>query len=125
MILLKFWQSIVWFLLILYGSLAPKQSLDDSLFLFQHQDKVIHFILYAVLILLFIYNYSNYSVVGQRIIVISFIAFSGMSLGIEFLQPIMSARTCDIFDFLANVSGLLIGIVIVRLFVLKKNIFST
>lgn len=114
MIIRKFWVSILWFLCILYGSLAPKDSLEPEWFLFKHQDKLIHFMLYGVLMILFLRNYSSYALLTKRIYVLTPISFVCISICIEILQPIVSQRSFEVVDILSNAIGVVIGIVVFR-----------
>lgn len=112
MILRKFWISILWFLFILYGSLVPKDSLEPEWFLFQHQDKVIHCILYGVLIILFLRNYSSYASLYKRVYVATAISLVSISICIEILQPIVSQRSFEVVDIVSNAMGVVIGIIV-------------
>jgi len=107
----QYWQSCIWFCCILYASFAPKQNLDNRFLLFEHQDKVIHAIMYGVLILLVLLNSKKRYTLSRQSIVIIFICVIALSLSIEFLQPILSNRTFDISDFYANSIGAVIGII--------------
>lgn len=112
MILRKFWISILWFLFILYGSLAPKDSLEPEWFLFKHQDKLIHFMLYGVLIILFFRNYSSYASLYKRVYVVTGISLVSISICIEILQPIVSQRSFEVVDIVSNAMGVVIGIIV-------------
>ena len=109
--------GIAWSLLIVLVCLMPANNLPSSSFLsFKGADKLIHFALYAVLLILVgkgLVNYfkSSYSI--NRIIFIAFLYCFFLGVGIEFLQSIfVVGRLGDVFDVLANAIGASTGIVI-------------
>ncbi|HON52398.1 MAG TPA: VanZ family protein [Bacteroidales bacterium] len=120
MIIRKFWMTILWFLLILYGSFTPKNTLNPEWFLFKHQDKVIHSVLYGVLMILFLYNYSSYSQLQKRVFVYASVSFICISFCIEILQPILSQRSFEFADILSNAIGLFLGMAGYRLIFYKR-----
>ena len=106
--------GIVWSLLILSVCLMPGDNLPSSSFLsFKGADKLIHTTLYLVLIILVgkgLLKYFNSSYSRNRIIVIAFLYCLFLGIGIEFIQSVfVAARSGDIFDVLANVTGVFIG----------------
>lgn len=118
---LQYWQSLLWFVGILYGSFAPKQTLDQRFFLFENQDKVVHGIMYLVFIILCLYNTQKQQSITIKMYTLFFIGIATMSLSIEFLQPILSNRTCDMMDFLSNTIGVTIGLFCFLYFFKTKN----
>jgi glycopeptide antibiotics resistance protein len=107
---LQYWQSLLWFVGILYGSFAPKQTLDQRLFLFENQDKVVHGFMYLGFIFLCLNNTKKAHQITTKMYALFFVGIAALSLSIEFLQPILSNRTCDMMDFLANLIGAIIGL---------------
>jgi VanZ family protein len=92
----------------------PGDNLPSSSFLsFKGADKLIHTTLYLVLIILVgkgLLKYFNSSYSRNRIIVIAFLYCLFLGIGIEFIQSVfVAARSGDIFDVLANVTGAFIG----------------
>ena len=118
---LQYWQSMLWFLGILYGSFAPKQTLDQRLFLFENQDKVVHGLMYLGLIILCLNNTKKEHQLTTKMYALFFIGIAALSLSIEFLQPILSNRSCDMIDFSANTIGITIGLVSFLLFFKTKK----
>ena len=109
--------GLAWTLLILLVCLIPGDNLPNSSFLsFKGADKLIHFTLYLVLLIVVgkgLVNYFNPSYSSNRIIVIAFLYCLFLGIGIEFIQSVFVAgRLGDFFDVLANAIGSSIGILI-------------
>ena len=109
--------GIAWTLLILLVCLMPGDNLPSSSFLsFKGADKLIHFTLYLVLLIVVgkgLVNYFNPSYSSNRIIVIAFLYCLFLGVGIEFIQSVFVAgRVGDIFDVLANGIGASVGAII-------------
>jgi len=109
--------GLAWTLLILLVCLMPGDNLPSSSFLsFKGADKLIHFTLYLVLLILVgkgLVNYFKPSYSSNRIIVIAFLYCLFLGIGIEFIQSVFVAgRLGDFFDVLANAIGSSIGVLI-------------
>ena len=103
--------SIIWILLIVFLSLFPSTSFDNSSFLiFPHFDKIIHVFLYFILtitILSGLYKYKNqYSkiLIYTISLLITIILGGFMELVQGYMGPIIG-RGLDIFDFFSNIAG--------------------
>jgi VanZ family protein len=108
--------GIAWSTLILVVCLMPSGNLPSSSFLsFKGVDKLIHFALYAVLLILVgkgLVNYFKFSYSINRIIVIAFLYCFFLGVGIECVQSVfVVGRLGDVFDVLANTIGAFTGIV--------------
>lgn len=117
----QYWQSILWFFVILYGSFTPQDSLDPRFYFFENQDKVIHALMYLILILLFVINYSKIQKPTISHIILFWVIMCSISMLIEILQPILSNRTYDLLDFASNSVGGIIGIITFKIFSIKKG----
>ena len=109
--------GLAWTLLILLVCLIPGDNLPNSSFLsFKGADKLIHFTLYLVLLIVVgkgLVNYFNPSYSSNRIIVIAFLYCLFLGIGIEFIQSVFVAdRLGDVFDVLANGIGSSTGVLI-------------
>lgn len=116
--LCRFLPFSLWLVAILVASFMPSQHIRSSWFLFPNEDKLIHFCMYFGLSFLFVWAYikeKKASIAFLLIVALIVSLFSGV---IEILQPILSNRTSDISDFIANSLGALFGSFI---FVLKRN----
>jgi VanZ family protein len=85
---------------LLPGSSAPVRLLSDLAL----GDKVIHFCAYAVLALL--------PAVGLRfsMAVVCVVVTELVGVALEFAQTVVSGRSCDIHDIVANTGGVIAGI---------------
>ena len=109
--------GLAWTLLILLVCLMPGDNLpSSSFFCFKGADKLIHFTLYLVLLILIgkgLVSYFKSSYSSTRIIVISYLYCLFLGIGIEFIQSVFVAgRLGDFFDVLANAIGSSIGVFI-------------
>lgn len=101
--------TLLWFLAILIASFMPSQHIQKSWFLFENEDKLVHACMYLGLALLFLLNSRRNFNITQKFICISVITVCVLGGIIELLQPIISNRTCDFSDFVANSCGAIIG----------------
>ncbi len=118
----KYKFSILIFLVIVTISLVNTQSISiDEKMLFKHFDKVVHLLMYFTLTFIFaIENFisSNYKINKLKffaVITISFIVGVGMELAQSYLT---TYRSGDFFDEMANLSGVIVAVLI---FLLLKN----
>ena len=115
--LLRFAPTILWLTAILVASFMPSQHLSPKLMLFPNQDKVIHFIMYFGLTFLFLYDARKSRKLSNTFIIVSVLSIACLSGLIEFLQPILSNRSKDGYDFFANGTGAaMAGLIIKFLF---------
>jgi len=117
----SFWKSACWLIVILYLSLMPGDGLPRvPLFAIPHFDKLIHLGFYFILTLLLIRPFSSFT---RRAYVYSLILASLLSGCVEILQEkIAVLRHGDIYDFLANLTGILLALLFYRLFISGKKI---
>lgn len=99
-------------LIILYLSFMEVGGLPSSKFFeFKRADIIIHFLMYSFLsFALFIessYRATNISVRNKPwVFIFILISFGAV---VEILQPIVSNRSCEFFDFTANILGVIWG----------------
>lgn len=113
--------TIVWSLVILFLSLYPFQVKADSIQLWQHTDKIIHFSMYAVLtfFVALCVNPKNWLDNKSWLIVV---ICSLYGIIIELLQEIMKlGRSFDFLDIIANSLGVFFALT--GYFTLKKHKF--
>jgi len=117
----NFWKPTCWLIVILYLSLMPGNDLPRvPLFNIPHFDKLIHLGFYFVLALLLIRPFSSFT---RRAYIYSLILASLLSGCVEILQEkIAVLRHGDIYDFLANLTGILLALLFYRLFISGKKI---
>ena len=101
------WLFWSWLLFILIASFLPASEIPEITFLLS-PDKIVHFILYAVLVIFMKLAYSKMNL----LIIIGFSILLGVS--IEIMQPILSDRFFDNYDIVANSIGTFIGIIVLK-----------
>ena len=116
---------LLWVVLISVLSLMPSGSFNESIFLFKHQDKVIHFVFYFIYALLF--HRFLFKVIECRLATMALISgvvpvvFSGI---IEITQEyLISNRHADFFDFIFNIAGAVAGVYLYQL-VIRQRFFK-
>jgi VanZ family protein len=119
----SFWKPACWLVIILYLSLMPGDGLPRvPLFAIPHFDKLIHLGFYFVLTLLLI---RPFSALTHRPYMYSLVTASLLSGLVEILQEkIAVLRHGDLYDFLANLTGILIALLFYRFLLLGKKIES-
>ena len=116
---LNYWKSIAVVCCILYLSFAPPSTFND-IPSFENEDKLVHFLMYAGLccILIFDFRLANKqnktkSLIGYLLCMV-FPALLGGS--VEILQPMYFGRGGSWFDMSANVIGILSAWVFMHVF---------
>ena len=109
---MRFTIAIIWVIIIAFLHFVPSSSVPDfSLTFFFHLDKLIHVILFMFGVYFFAIAYKE----KQKNmflcpIIISFILYGGL---LEFMQGIIfKNRISDIYDFIADIIGVFIGVFI-------------
>ena len=109
----------LWFLLILIGSLIPPNNIPDI----QFSDKLIHAIFYGILaFLLFLAVDQQNKKTNTLVSRWKAVLFIGLSAGavVELIQMYLTeSRSGEWLDVIANISGMLIALIIAEK--LKKN----
>ena len=106
---LRYTPTILWLAAILFASFMPSQHIKTSWLLFPNEDKVIHICMYLGLSALFLINSRHFFAITTKKVIITIVAICILSGAIEVLQPILSNRTCDLDDFIANSFGAILG----------------
>lgn len=109
--------SWLWLSLVIMASLVPKPKSYVCKMIKKLQqlasqsdiDKNVHLVFYFLLVFLFILGYANYKM--RVLLFFAAILLSGI---IEILQPLVThgIRKCDIHDFVFNVLGCSLGLVL-------------
>ena len=121
--------SWLWLSIVIVASLVPKpksyvrQMIKKLLRIMgtPEMDKNVHFIFYFLLVFFFIMAYK--STKWRTFIFVGAIVISGI---IEVIQPMVthSSRKCDFNDFMYNISGCLLGLVLALSFEFFYNSFQ-
>ncbi len=103
----------VWVLVIIVLSLMPKSSLGmEKVKLFENSDKIVHFMMYAILTILAIMAFKKRDVCTKRCLTIISIFSIFLGVMMEFLQEYLDiGRSFDTFDILANTTGVIFVII--------------
>jgi VanZ family protein len=122
-----FWLGItvLWTLFLLGILLAPGNDLKTPNFLeFRYFDKVVHFGLFFVTETLYVSMVWFIPRFSTRI-KLSILVGVVLAAGTEFAQFFIPYRDMDIYDFLADITGLFLGIAAVLIFrrISEKNTF--
>lgn len=117
--ILKYWKPILIALVICYGSLASSSNLNKVNFLaFKNIDKLIHFLMYAALSLLFFIAFkknSQFKRKEQIIITLMLVISYGLIMEV-FQFYFTNDRSAELMDAFANILGSLFGLLIVPIF---------
>lgn len=101
--------TFIWLLLITILCLIPQKELPEVRGI-PHLDKFVHFVLYFVMAVLSLFVFSRYTPSHKIIIVAGIFIFSFF---IEVMQGILPfGRTFSFTDLLANLSGILAGLLL-------------
>jgi cytochrome b561 len=114
-----FLPAIMWALFILTISLVPASKIPSiSILQLKYADKIIHFVMYfyfAALISMGFYLQIGYNL--KRNYFISFIIPFFFASATEIMQRfLISDRSGDLYDMLANLAGIIAGVFIARVF---------
>lgn len=96
---------------------------ENKFFQFRRSDLIVHFLMYAFLsVVFFSERYKNIRNENIKLIWKIFLGLIFFGATIEILQPILSNRSCEFFDFVANILGVFAGFFTHRLWlkVLKR-----
>lgn len=117
--ILLFWKPVLWLAFICYGLFLPANNLPIKPFLMiPHFDKLVHFSLFFVLCLLLFRPFKLLKMKRYFWAPLISILLSG---SLEIIQhTISSSRHTDIYDFTANISGVLLSILFYYFFVSEK-----
>lgn len=107
---------------VLYFSLSPHPLGSEAALIFPRADKVIHFLMYAIVVTVYLLDYvkycnprtvSNYSLV---LLTLAAIALGGI---MEILQGFTDRRSSDFVDFVANTCGALVAATVARVWLMS------
>jgi len=109
-----FWPAIIWGIFIFIISSFPGDDIPKSFMInIPFADKIIHFFLYFLLVLLILFGYLRKSKTILTIRKFLFVFSISLLYGIllEVLQDLLfTMRSADLFDIAANAAGSFIGL---------------
>ena len=91
---------------------------------FEWSDKLIHLVIYFFLYLTFYYSLKNQNklvILNDKVLLFSVIFTSVYGASDEFHQYFVPNRSCDIYDWLADVSGGLIALCVILIYNKSKQ----
>lgn len=114
--LLVFWKPLLWLAIICYALFIPASDLPVKPFMnIPYFDKIVHFTLFFVLCIFLLRPFKKLRTSYYLWAPLLSVALSAL---LEFSQRIITpSRTSDIYDFLANTTGVLVATLFFRLFV--------
>lgn len=112
---MKFTIAIIWVIIIAILHSIPGSSDPDFSFTFFHLDKLIHIILFMLGVYFFAIAYKEKQIKMFLIpLIISFISYGGF---LEIMQSVIfKNRFSDIYDWIADIIGVFIGVLIFHKF---------
>lgn len=108
---------IIYWLIIFIGTSLPSTSYVD---VFEISDKLKHFSAYLVLAILLALNLhfqAKWKGIAQNYLISTFIICTFYGLIDEIHQMLVPNRSAEFLDWLADLSGTLIGILVIRIFI--------
>lgn len=115
-----FWKPFIWLALICYGLFVPASEIPMQPFLkIPHFDKLVHFTLFFVLCLLLVKPFKELKW-RHFITAPLFSLFLSFTLEIS-QQTISSTRSSNIYDFIANATGVAAAVLFYAFFVSGKK----
>ena len=120
-----YWPAILWGMFILYATLTPGKSLPSvSLFRF---DKLIHLMIFGTFAWLVLRGLRLRSVATDGKIKTMLYSLIGLcsilfGIGIEWLQNFIPDRSADIYDVIANTTGIILAQIVFYLLYRNKSL---
>ena len=118
--ILSFWKPALWLAIICYGLFVPASSLPTKPFLsIPHFDKIVHFSLFFGLNILLMRPLKKLNLKYYLLAPAISVSFG---LVLEYEQHIITiSRNTDIYDFFANVTGIIVATAFYYFFVSGKK----
>jgi VanZ family protein len=117
--LLSYYRSITIFLLILIASTIPSSEVKKvTWFSIPNFDKIVHLGMYFCFSFVLIFDISKHKPDFSKLKIYSISVLVALSYGglLEIIQGTLTkSRSADIFDFLFNIAGALIGVAVWKL----------
>ncbi len=114
-----FVKPFIWLILICYGLFLPSKDLPVKQLQIPHFDKIIHFGLFFVLGLLL---FRPFKKLGSKYMVWAPLSAAVVSTILESVQhTISSTRNSNIYDLMANISGILFSILVFHFLISGKK----
>jgi VanZ family protein len=108
----KLFLAIIWLIVICFLILTPGDNLPDGPKLFPHADKVVHFSMFYLLLILWGFAIDEFEWKISRNSQLLGLLWIGIifAMVLEQLQKIVPNRNFDYVDMISNVTGVVFGI---------------
>jgi VanZ family protein len=114
----KYKWSLLWTLTILTLTFLPKDDLPSMTFGLKHIDKVVHFVFYFILIILYLFESGKGT--NRPSWIFGFILCLFLGIGTEFGQRYLNmGRNFEKADMIANLLGSISGIILFKVLLIK------
>jgi VanZ family protein len=115
-----FWKPITWLAIICYGLFIPANELPTKPFInFPHFDKFVHAFLFFVLSLLLFRPYKKLNLKYYFFAPATALFFGALLESVQ--RFLSSSRSSDFYDFIANLSGIVLSVFFYRFLVRNKK----
>ncbi|KPK86975.1 MAG: hypothetical protein AMS27_03855 [Bacteroides sp. SM23_62_1] len=109
-----FWKTIVWAVIIIILSCLPDDHIESQKWnILPHQDKILHFLFYSILSILFIREYQKHSrrpELNSVIFAISFVFIIAFGTILEIIQEkFVRSRNGELMDLLFDIFGFVLA----------------
>ncbi len=118
--LIYFWKPLLWLAIICYLLFIPADELPTEIFFkIPHIDKIVHFALFFVFCLLMLRPLKKLQLKFYLLAPLISILLSAL---LEFIQHLLSStRNSDVYDFIANATGVAVATLFYRFFVANRK----
>jgi VanZ family protein len=118
--LLYFWKPLLWLAIICYALFIPASDLPDNpLLKIPHFDKMVHFTLFFVFCVFLLLPFKKLKTSYYFWAAAISVSLSAM---LEFIQhTITPSRASDVYDLMANITGVFSALLFFRLFVVNRK----
>jgi len=116
----NFWKPALWLLFICYGLFVPSDKIPaKNIFIIPHIDKLIHFVLFLILCLLLFKPFKINKLKHKLLAPLTTVLLATVLESIQ--QVVSTTRVSSLYDFGANIAGILAGFFIYKFFVSGKK----
>ena len=118
--LLYFWKPLLWLAIICYALFIPASELPDNpLLKIPHFDKMVHFTLFFVFC---VFVLRPFKLLTTAYYLWSAAISVSLSVLLEFIQhTVTPSRVSDVYDFMANITGVFSALIFFRLLVVNRK----
>ena len=114
----KYYKTFIWLLIMFYLLFSPSGSLPKTgLINIPHVDKIIHWGMFGIFALIFLFDSENANKSRNKTILWLFSISIIFGISSEFIQySLIPGRNGNVIDFLADITGIICGMVFYYVF---------